>query len=284
MPHSHAARFTIVRMGVEAECTVRVGRRTSAGTAQLESEMLVFRGDFRLEIPFERIRDVAVDGGALVVAADEEARFELGASVAERWMRRIQQPKGLFEKLEIGPESRVAVVDVRDAPFLTAVRERTSHVAEGRVPEGATAIFFAAETREALRKLPLIRARMIDTGSVWILRTKGSKAISEHDVFEAVRNAGLVDTKVVSFSKTQTAHKCVVPVEMRGQARRRPPILTIPPSSPVLGKSPAEGPRAKHKPERAAARTTARPPAAKSEPPAKKQASGPEKSNPKKKR
>lgn len=284
MPHSRAARFTIVRMGLEAECTVRVGRKTSAGTAQLESEVLVFRGDFRLEIPFDRIRDVAVDGGALVVAADDEVRFELGAPVAERWMRLIKQPKGLFEKLEIGPESRVAVVDVRDPLFLAALRERSSHVAEGRVPEGATTVFFAAETREALRKLPLIRARMLDTGSLWILRTKGSKAISEPDVFEAVRNAGLVDTKVVAFSKTQTAHKCVVPLEMRGQVRRRPPIMTIPPSSPVLGKVPTENPSAKQKPERTSARTTARPPVPKSEPPAKKNASGSSKSNPKKKK
>lgn len=199
-----------------------------------------FEEIFGLEIPFDRIRDVAVDGGALVVAADDEVRFELGAPVAERWMRLIKQPKGLFEKLEIGPESRVAVVDVRDPLFLAALRERSSHVAEGRVPEGATTVFFAAETREALRKLPLIRARMLDTGSLWILRTKGSKAISEPDVFEAVRNAGLVDTKVVAFSKTQTAHKCVVPLEMRGQVRRRPPIMTIPPSSPVLGKVPTE--------------------------------------------
>jgi len=222
-------------MGLEAECTVRVGRKVSAGTAQLEGEVLIFRGDFRLEIPFERMREVAVAGGALVVTADDEAHFELGAPVAERWMRLIKQPKGLFEKLEVGPQSRVAVVDVRDSLFLTALRERTSSVVEGRVPEGASVILFGAETREALRKLPLIRARMIDSGTVWIVRLKGSKSISEADVLEAVRDAGLVDTKVVALSKTHTAHKCVIPLEMRGQLRRRAPIVSIPPSAPVLG-------------------------------------------------
>src|ERR1700736_3720553 len=108
MPHSSTAQITIGRdMGLEAECTVRVGRKASAGTAQLEGETLIFRGDFRLEIPFERIRDVTVDGGTLVVTAEDEARFDLGPQVAERWMRLIKQPKGLFEKLEINPESRV---------------------------------------------------------------------------------------------------------------------------------------------------------------------------------
>ena len=68
---------------------------------------------------------------------------------------------------------------------------------------------------------------------LWIVRPKGSKAIGESDVFEAAKGAGLVDTKVVAFSKTHTAHKCVIPVELRGQTvRQRPPILTIPPSAP----------------------------------------------------
>lgn len=221
-------------MGLEAECTVRVGRKASGGKAQVEGETLSFRGDFRLDIPFERIREVSVDGDALVVSADEEARFELGAPVAERWMKLIKQPKGLFEKLEIGAESRVAVVDVNDTLFMTGLRERAANVAEGRVPEGAAVIIFGAQTREALRKVPLLRARMVDTGALWIVRPKGSKVISEADVLEAARDAGLVDTKVVAFSRALTAHKCVVPLELRGKARRRPPILTVPPSAPSL--------------------------------------------------
>jgi hypothetical protein len=222
-------------MGLEAEGTVRVGRKASTGTALLEGESLIFRGDFRLEIPFEQIREVTVEGDTLVVSAADEARFELGAQVAERWMRLIKQPKGLFEKLEVGPQSRIAVVDVQDSLFVTGLRERTASVTEGRVPEGVAVIIFGAETREGLRRIPLLRARMVDTGALWIVRPKASKAISEAEVFDAARGAGLVDTKVVAFSRTHTAHKFVIPVEMRGQLRRRPPILSIPPSAPVLG-------------------------------------------------
>lgn len=221
-------------MGLEAECTVQVGRKSSTGKALLETEALIFRGDFSLQIPFASMREVTVDGGALVVKADQEARFELGAPVAERWLRMIKEPKSLFEKLELRPESRVAVVDVRDSLFLTALRERTAGVAEGRVPEGFLVVFFGAETREALRKIQLLRARMLDSGVLWIVRPKGSKDISEADVFEAAHGAGLVDTKVVAFSKTHTAHKCVIPVDQRGVMRRRPPVMTIPPSAPLL--------------------------------------------------
>ncbi|HTB77555.1 MAG TPA: hypothetical protein VK762_30130 [Polyangiaceae bacterium] len=179
------------------------------------------------------MKDVAVDGGALVVRTDEnEARLELGATMADRWARLIKEPKGLFEKLEIGPQSRVAVVDVRDTLFLTALRERAASVAEGRVPGGSPIIFFGAETRDALRKIHLLRARLIDSGALWVVRPKGSKTISEADVFDALRTAGLVDTKVVAFSKTHTAHKAMIPVELRGQAVRRPPIISLPPPPP----------------------------------------------------
>lgn len=223
-------------MGLEAECTVRVGRKTSAGKAQLEGETLVFRGEFRLEIPFDAIKDVKADGDALVVrTADQEARFELGAPVADRWQHLILEPKSLLEKLEVSSDSRVAVVDVVDSLFVQALRERTAQVAEGRVPAGAPIIFFGAENRDALRKIPLLRARMDDAGAIWVIRPKGSKAIAEGDVFEAAKIAGLVDTKVVSFSKTHTAHKCVIPVELRGKpAPPRPPILSIPPSAPMI--------------------------------------------------
>jgi hypothetical protein len=247
-------------MGLDAECTARVGRKGSAGKAHLEGETLQFRGDFRLDIPFEQIKEVSVDGGTLVVNADDEVRLELGAQVAERWMKLIKQPKGLFEKLEIGPSSRVAVVDVNDSLFVSALRERAASLTEGRVPEGAEVVIFGADTREALRKVSLLRTRMGDSGTLWIVRPKGSKLVSEADVLGAAREAGLVDTKVVALSRLLTAHKCVVPLEMRGQARRRAPILTIPPSAPVLGRDHAA---TKTKSEKPPARSTMRPAPAK---------------------
>ena len=244
-------------MGLEAEVTVRVGRKTSTGKALLESEALVFRGEPSFQIEFDAIRDVSVVGDALVVrTAEQEARFELGAAVAERWLRFIKEPRNLLEKLELGPQSRVAVVDVRDALFLATLRDRTAGVSEGRVPEGVPIVFFGAEHRDALRKLQLLRARMIDTWVLWVVRPKGSKDIGESDVFDAVRALGLVDTKVVAFSKTHTAHKCVIPLDQRGAPRRRAPILSIPPSAPDL--SPAKVAKAA-RPTKPAKKTPAKP-------------------------
>jgi len=221
-------------MGLEAECTVRVGRKTSAGKALLESEQLLFKGDFRVEIPFEKIRDLAIDGESLVVRTEtQEARFDLGSQVAERWLKAIREPKGLLEKLELGPTSRIAVVGITDAPFLGAVRDHVANVMEGRAPAGAAIIFLGVETHDDLKRIPLLRARLVDTGALWVVRPKASKAVSEGDVLASLRAAGLVDTKVVAFSKTHTAHKSVIPAELRGKPAPRPAIVSLPPSRGV---------------------------------------------------
>jgi hypothetical protein len=224
-------------MGLEAACTVRVGRKTGSGKALLEGNALFFRGDIRLEIPFERVQAASVEGGTLIVRTkDHEARFELGATAAERWLKWIREPKGLLEKLEVSAQDRVAVVDIQDVQFLSALRERTSTIDEGRVPEGARIIFFGAASREALRKIPLLRARMSESGALWVIRPKGGRGVAEADVLDALRTSGLVDTKVVSFSRTHTAHKSVIPLELRGKAVPRPPILSLPPAGPLVPK------------------------------------------------
>jgi hypothetical protein len=235
-------------MGQEAECTVRIGRKTAHGKALLETESLLFRGDVRLDLPFESFRGTEVKGEELVIETrgGDEYRFLLGAARATRWVRLIKEPKPLFEKLELTRESRVAVVDVRDDLFLTALRERVAGVDEGRVPEGATTIFFGTDAKDALRKVPLLRARMAPEGALWVVRPKGSAAVTEHDVFDAVREAGLKDTKVVAFSKTHTAHKCVVPLEMRGKPLKRAPFVSLPPPAPrPKAKGPKKASRAK---------------------------------------
>ncbi len=254
---AESAYYDCETMGLEAQCTVRVGRKSGSGKAHLETDSLVFRGTIHLEIPLESVRDALVEGDALVVRTpDQEARFELGAEVAQRWLHSIQEPKGLFEKLDLLPQSRVAVVDIHDGPFLHALRERSATMAEGRVPQGATVIFFGVEARDALRKIAILRARMPETGTLWVIRPKGSKAIGEADVFEALRGAGLVDTKVIAFSRTHTAHKAVIPLELRGKAIPRRPIVSLPP--PMLV-SPDRKPATIRPAKKAASKTAAKP-------------------------
>jgi len=228
-----AADYPKGTMGLEAECTLRLGRKKHTGTAVLDAESLMFRGDIELKLAFESIRSVHVEGDELVASsAEQETRFELGKTVAERWTKLIKLPKELFEKLEVLPSSNVAVVDISDPLLVTGLRERTASVSEGRVAPGTPVIFFQADTRDALRKLLLLRARMTETGVLWLVLPKGPKAIAEADVIHAVREASLVETKTVSISRAHVARKCVIPPEFQGKPVRRPPIVSLPPPPP----------------------------------------------------
>jgi hypothetical protein len=207
-------------MGLEATCTLRVGRKSWAGRAHLESEELRFRGDDqRLNIPFRAIESVVARDGTLVIThAGGTATLTIGAA-AERWAEKIRNPRSLLDKLGVKPGMRVSVIDVDDASFLGDLAGRTENVSRGKVVKNADLIFFGAETTRALTRLKALRSSLVPNGAIWVVHRKGKDAsIRDIDVFAAARAAGLVDNKVASFSATHTAEKLVIPVISRGQS------------------------------------------------------------------
>jgi hypothetical protein len=72
-------------MGNELKCTARFGKEKSEGKALLETSEVLFRGEFRLKIPFASIKSAkAVDGELRLQTADGLAVFEIGPA-AEKW-------------------------------------------------------------------------------------------------------------------------------------------------------------------------------------------------------
>jgi hypothetical protein len=64
-------------MGNESKCTVRFGKDVSEGNALLETSEILFRGEFRLKIPFSTIKSAkAVDPEWIFFAAD--SKLDLG--------------------------------------------------------------------------------------------------------------------------------------------------------------------------------------------------------------
>ena len=188
-------------MGLEARCTARFGDSVSEGKALLETDELVFRGDFRLKIPFKEMRSVeAADGRLDVTFGKATATFELGAQ-AERWADKIRNPKSLLDKLGVKDGMRIRVLDV-EHPELRRLAARDGE---------ADAVFVGVESRDELPKIEELRSLLAPAGALWIVAPKGRKDPTEMDVLTAGRAAGLTDTKVVRFSETHTAHKFVVP-------------------------------------------------------------------------
>jgi hypothetical protein len=202
-------------MGNEATCRVQFGRQESEGKALLETSEVLFRGDFRLKIPFSAITSAkAVDGELLLQTAEGLAVFHLGPA-AEKWSEKILHPKSRIEKLGVKPGAKVSLLGDFDAEFLREIAGLTKSVTKGKVAVDSDGIFCAAELKKELAALAKITKSMRGAAALWIVYPKGQKHITENDVLAAGRKSGLKDVKVVGFSPTHTALKFVIPLSGR---------------------------------------------------------------------
>ena len=202
-------------MGSEVTCTVRVGSQTSEGIALLETDALIFRGAFGLSIPLKDVKSVEAKHGQLRVEFSAgEATFDLGP-LASQWALKIRYPRSLMDKLGVKPDSRVSVLGLQDPAFHAQLEQRTADISN-RLRQESDFIFYAADRLDQLKQLARLKDGLKSNGAIWVVSLKGKQArIKDVDVIAAAIAAGLVDTKVVSFSDTHTALKLVIPVAKR---------------------------------------------------------------------
>jgi hypothetical protein len=188
---------------------MRLGKRTLAGNAYLETDHLLFRGDQRVKIAFKDLTSVTAKAGVLRLEfAGGPAELDLG-NVAEKWAAKILHPPSRADKLGVKAGTQVRLVGEFDAGFL----EELQALGASMVERGDAVVFYAAEQRTALKRISKLAPG--GNGALWVIYPKGSAAIREIEVIEAGREAGLKDVKVASFSATHTALKFVVPVSRR---------------------------------------------------------------------
>jgi len=209
-------------MGKELTCRVRFGKQESTGRALLETNAILFRGDFRLKIAFREIKSVkALNGELLIDFAGGKPSFVLRPEAA-KWAHKILHPKTVIEKLGVKEGHTVSAVGVTDADFLKQLRERSAKLVPGKPVKDCDVIFFGAGTAGELAKIRNLTPFLKKDGALWIVYPKGQKAITEGNVLTAGRKAGWKDVKVVGFSETHTALKCVLPLAKRRISPRRP--------------------------------------------------------------
>lgn len=202
-------------MGNEATCRVRFGKQESEGKALLETNEVLFRGDFRLKIPFSSIKSAkTVDGELRLQTADGLAVFQLGPTAA-KWCDKILHPKSRIEKLGVNAGTKVSLLGQFEAEFLREVSGLAKSVVKGKAAADAEHIFFAADSKEDFSTLAKIAKAMSGAAALWIVYPKGQKHFTENDVLAAGRKVGLKDVKVVGFSSTHTALKFVIPLDRR---------------------------------------------------------------------
>lgn len=212
-------------MGNEMKCRVRSGKQQGEGKALLETSEIIFRGDFRLKIPFATIRSAKVVKGELQLRTAEGLTvFELGAGTAEKWCERILHPKTRIEKLGVKAGAGVALIGFGkgDEEFLKELGKLTKAVkkiSESGISPDVEWIFLKVETQKELSGISKISKGMRGAAALWVVYPKGNPKgqgkMTEGDVLAAGRAAGLKDVKVVGFSTTNTALKFVIPISQR---------------------------------------------------------------------
>jgi hypothetical protein len=202
-------------MGSEVKCTVRLGKEVSEGKALLETSEVLFRGVFRLKIPFASIKSArAVDGELRLQTANGLAVFELGPA-AEKWREKILHPKTRIDKIGVKPGARISLFGSFDSDFLEELEPLAGSITTDKVAAGTDTIFFAAESHKDLSQLAKFARSLRGAAALWIVYPKGQESISQNDVIAAGRKTGLKDVKVVGFSTTHTALKFVLPLDKR---------------------------------------------------------------------
>jgi hypothetical protein len=200
-------------MGAEVKCRVIFGGQTSEGKALLETNEIIFRGDFRLKILLKEIKKLKASKDELrILFPKGEAIFVLGAQTA-KWAQQILHPKSVIEKIGVRNGAKVVVLHVNDRDFLKKLGDVAT--ISDRLDKMSEVIFFGAEAAGDLKRVPALVKAMAPDGALWIIYPKGVQVIREIDVLMAGRKAGLKDIKVVGFSATHTALKFVIPVSER---------------------------------------------------------------------
>jgi hypothetical protein len=207
-------------MGSEVQCAVRFGKQESQGRALLETSEVIFRGDFRLKIPFATVQSAKVVGDDLQVRTSEGlAIFELGAATAAKWREKILHPKTRIEKIGIKPGTRVSLIGFENQgeEFVKELESAKAVMmpADNTLPKDCDSIFLSIDTQKQLTQIVKIARKMLGAVALWMVYPKGQPHLTETDVLSAGRKAGLKDIKVVGFSPTHTALKFVIPVNKR---------------------------------------------------------------------
>ena len=202
-------------MGNEALCRVDYGGQAAAeAKVLLETEELIVRGTMRLRIPFKEMERVAADGDALTFRwKGADALITLGPQ-ASKWAEKIRNPKSVIDKIGVKPGQRVSIIGNIGDELAAEIATRSGDVSRRR-RKRSDDIFFAAATRDELPQLEALRQSLASDGAIWVIRPKGTRAITDSDVMTAGKAAGLVDVKVVRVSERLSGEKFVIPVTKR---------------------------------------------------------------------
>jgi len=206
-------------MGLDTRCSATFNGQTSVGRVQLETDYVLFRGDFRVKLALADITRVATRAGVLSLKTPQGTLALALGPAADTWAAKIGSPRSRVEKLGVKRGARVSVVGFADPAFVAELTAAGADVSP-RVRTQSDQIYVAIESSKDLARFRALLPSLTPAGAIWAIRRKGLADASEAATMAAGKAAGLVDVKVVRFSETHTAEKFVRPVATRTPVTR----------------------------------------------------------------
>ncbi len=202
-------------MGREAQCVAKNGGRSGEGKALLESDTLIFRGEFRIKVPLSDVSKVLSRNGTLTVEWSGGKLALVLGDEADKWAQAITNPKSLMEKMGVKPGLEVAVMGRFETSFKTEIMNALG-VKPGVKPiPGRDLVFFLLTHENDPEQLKDLIPAIAPDGAIWAVYPRGRKDLSEDTIRTAARRAGLVDIKIVRVSDTHGSIKLVIPKAVR---------------------------------------------------------------------
>jgi hypothetical protein len=189
-------------MGREILAEVTFRGTTAATKVLLESDALILRGGHKARFARSSLDQVKESPEGLHVVADDEAVIvTMPQAEAARWVAAIRKPPpSLRDKLGIAADRTVHVIGpLTDSVLQAAVTGSTTS-------DPAAAALLLTELTDLAGLDPAARAATGTGLAVWCVYPKGAGAVpAAAEVREAMRAAGLIDTKTCAVSDRLTA-------------------------------------------------------------------------------
>jgi len=120
------------------------------------------------------------------------------------------------EKLGIKPGLTISAVHMpNDDTTMKDTSKLATAFSNGKPLANSDIIFLGAATASDFGGIKKLIPSLASNGALWVVYPKGRKEITEMQVLQAGREAGLYDVKVVGYSPTHTALKFVRPKNKR---------------------------------------------------------------------
>ncbi len=145
-------------------------------------------------------------------------------------MEKTPAEKSLIEKLGITQTTKVALIS---PAFENQVEVNfQGHLGLAATPKGLEALeskldiilVWIDTTVDLIPFLTDLKRYINDAGAIWTIVKKKSglpkgvaQSVTENDIINGAKAAGLVDNKIVSISDTEYAFRLVIPVVSRGE-------------------------------------------------------------------